>query len=277
MFKASLPNVPYQVRADTFLDIYEAKFDALIHSRRVYRAIGRAECIAGTGEFHAVIFGAITNSGSLSPSGFSTLILGCPDWSILGWNQNFFASYYSEQQLSLSRASRNQALNDMVQGAYTNWIDTRGRIIVNTSPSTIYSVPSQIGSRSYVELSNEFTSGTTVMINAVFHCNAQFDSKKKKVFTVEATEIQKIVPADMTRSPRVDTFAPKSESALIFVLRTSPRMKDNSTRGHLCQLCIAPLLAFRGERTISAVGFIGEAYINNQFKAAGASTQSWSK
>ncbi|KAJ7461251.1 hypothetical protein B0H11DRAFT_1923535 [Mycena galericulata] len=118
--------------------------------------------------------------------------LDLPDWSHLGWSFDYFCSYYNAQGSNLERW-----LKSLPQPESSTWLTADGCIAMKTTPYTTFAVPKvdHIASEPQIDVEAEFCRGTTVLVKAVFHSG----QSSTDAWCIEATTIQKVVPADMRR------------------------------------------------------------------------------
>ncbi|KAJ7500706.1 hypothetical protein B0H11DRAFT_1908583 [Mycena galericulata] len=193
------------ILAVELLDTLEATRDALIHDSTTS---GRSQCMEGTGEFHAIIFGSVRRHELRN--GAHYLALGLPDWSNLGWNADYFWGYYDAQATVLEGWLRRlpeckvqQWFQSSMACTYikalqnSGWLTPDGYIAIKATEYTVFSVPTEarVENTSQLNMETEFRAGTTVLVNAVFHSGRSATN----AWSLEGINIQKVVAANMRR------------------------------------------------------------------------------
>ncbi|KAJ7766541.1 hypothetical protein DFH07DRAFT_769803 [Mycena maculata] len=166
----------------------------------------RERDIESSGCFRSILFGAIGNdmasiTDDWSYTGVNSLVLRMPDWSNLGWPPGIFSECYKEQVIGLNWIAHRQlmTMNDFT--GVRDWTES-GQIVVDLSLETSFSKNSDLNNsdKTDTDLVTEFNEGTTVVVDALIFCAPDENGNKRKLFTIEALRIGKVVGTTIHRS-----------------------------------------------------------------------------
>ncbi|KAJ7161935.1 hypothetical protein C8R43DRAFT_947431 [Mycena crocata] len=177
------------------LELVEAllkKYDFLIHTA----AFGRTKTIQETGEFRATLLGCIARAPDFVDDGARRtvsyrLMLGCPDWSPLGWPSNSFLEIYKKQM---------ETLRDLVYEQFSKWPRREprvrwtdgGYIIVFLGADTHFWIPTPHDGP-VLRPNDALVEGVTVVVDATLHCGWDHAIQAARVFSIEALHIQQVL------------------------------------------------------------------------------------
>ncbi|KAJ7156440.1 hypothetical protein C8R43DRAFT_949314 [Mycena crocata] len=204
---------PEPVNPDVVITCVLNKFDALVHRHFLVSlkrsAQGREASIRGAGEFRATLMGSIAEDLQLvhdpgRRNVFYCLTLECPDWSAFGWAVDAFRGLYADQRQALSELVEWQMLSWPYRKERLLWVND-DRITVFLTGNTDISIP-VADDTARVPTMASLNKGSTVLVDATFHCSWNHRTQDARVFSIEAIHIQKVAEntaggyvRDMTR------------------------------------------------------------------------------